>query len=400
MSGPLTGRNVVLGVSGSIACYKAADITSKLVQAGATVDVVLTESAAKFVTPLTFRSLTGREPYTDMFASYGDGEAHVELARRADVLVVAPASASTMARLAHGLAEDFLALTALATTAPVLLAPAMDTQMWEHDATQANRDLLASRGITFIGPAAGRLASGRVGAGRLVEPVEIVDAVRACLGRAYGDLAGKHVVVTAGGTREAIDPVRYVSNHSSGKQGYALAEAARDRGAAVTLITTAALPDPGSVKVVRVDSALEMLDATQRAAEDADVLIMAAAVADYRPSEAAAQKIKRADMGGELTIPLVENPDISKEVTGRFVKVVFAAETQDLVQNAMKKLVAKNAKLIVANDVSATDAGFAVDNNRVVILDAEGGQEELPLMSKYDVSDRILDRVASLLPSA
>jgi phosphopantothenoylcysteine decarboxylase/phosphopantothenate--cysteine ligase len=397
MNGPLEGRRIVLGVSGSIASYKAAELTSRLVQEGAVVDVVLTESATQFITPATFRALTGREPYLDMFASYGEGEAHVELARRAEALVIAPASATTIARLANGLADNFLALTALATTAPVLVAPAMDAQMWEHAATQANVETLRVRGVEVVGPASGRLASGRTGAGRLVEPALIVDALKARLGRLEGDLSGKRVVITAGGTREAIDPVRYVSNHSSGKQGYGLAEAARDRGADVTLISTAALPDPGGVKVVRVDSALEMLDAVQAAMRSAEVLIMAAAVADYRPAEAAEQKIKRADMGGELTIPLVENPDISKEVTGEFVKVVFAAETQNLVENALTKLANKRAALIVANDVSATDAGFGVDTNRVVILDAKGGREDLPLMSKYDVSMRILDRVAALL---
>jgi phosphopantothenoylcysteine decarboxylase/phosphopantothenate--cysteine ligase len=400
VSGPLAGRHIVLGVSGSIASYKAAEVASRLVQEGAVVDTVLTRSATEFVQPLTFRALTGREPYTSMFAAYGDGEAHVELARRADLLVIAPASATTLARLAHGLADDFLALTALATRAPVLAAPAMDSQMWTHAATQANAALLADRGVEFVGPASGRLASGRVGAGRLVEPSLIVDAVKARLGRERGDLARVRIVITAGGTREAIDPVRYVSNHSSGKQGYGLAEAARDRGAEVTLITTAALPDPGCVRIVRVDSALQMLEAVSAATREADVLIMAAAVADYRPAEAAAQKIKRADLGGELTIPLIENPDISKEATGDFVKVVFAAETQDLIANATRKLIAKGARLIVANDVSATDAGCAVDTNRVSILDAEGGQEDLPLMSKYDVSARILDRVAALLPDA
>ncbi len=397
MTGPLSGRHVVLGISGSIAAYKAAEVASRLVQAEATVDVAMTRSATEFIAPLTFRALTGREPYTDIFRDGAEGEAHVELARRADLMVIAPASATTIARLAHGLAEDFVSLTALAVAAPVLVAPAMDSQMWAHAATQANVALLRQRGVQFLGPAEGRLASGRIGAGRLLEPEAIVALVRARLGREHGDLAGRTVVVTAGGTREAIDPVRYVSNRSSGKQGYALAEAARDRGADVILITTASLPPPGGVRVIAVESAAEMLEEVRHAVVAADVLVMAAAVADYRPADAATIKIKRADMGGSLTIPLVENPDISKEVTGNFVKVVFAAETNDLIDNAMRKIVAKGAQLIVANDVSATDAGFAVDDNRVSILDAEGGQDDLPLMSKYDVSARILDRVVSLL---
>jgi len=400
MTGPLAGRHVVLGVSGSIAAYKAAEVASRLVQAGATLDVAMTPGATEFLTPLTFRALTGRAPYLDMFRDGAEGEAHVEVARRADLMLIAPASANTLAKLAHGLADDFVSLTALATRAPLLVAPAMDAQMWENAATQANRVTLEARGVQFLGPASGRLASGRVGAGRLLEPETIVGLVQARLGRERGDLAGRCIVVTAGGTREAIDPVRYVSNHSSGKQGYALAEAARDRGADVVLVTTVAsdaLPVPAGVRRVPVGSALEMLAAVREAAAGSDALIMAAAVADYRPAGAAAQKIKRADMGGELSVPLVENPDISKEVTGDFVKVVFAAETQDLVQNALRKLTAKGAALVVANDVSATDAGFGVDDNRVTILDAAGGREDLPLMTKVEVAHRILDRVAGLL---
>ncbi len=394
---PLAGRRIVLGVSGSIACYKAADVASRLVQAGAEVDVVLTQSAQRFITPLTFRALTGREAYVDMFESYGEGETHVELARRADLLLVAPVSATTMARLAVGMADDFLALTALATRAPIVLAPAMDSQMWEHEATQAHRRTLEGRGVEFVGPVSGRLASGRTGSGRMSDPVAIVDAVKARFGRERGDLSGVRLVVTAGGTREAIDPVRYVSNHSSGKMGYAIAEAARDRGAAVVLITTASLPDPGSVQAVHVESALQMLDAVREAMADADALVMAAAVADYRPAEAAELKIKRADVGDEMSVPLVENPDISKVVTGDFVKVVFAAETNDLIENAKRKLQAKGAHLIAANDVTAPDAGFGTDTNRVTLIDTDGGMDELPLMSKYDVALRLLDRVAELL---
>ena len=396
MSGPLNGRHVVLGVSGSIASYKAAEVTSRLVQAGATVDVALTRAATEFITPLTFRALTGRQPYVDMFRDGAEGEAHVELARRADLMLIAPASASTMARLAYGLAEDFVALTALATQAPLLLAPAMDSQMWEHPATQANRVLLEERGVQFLGPAEGRLASGRVGSGRLLDPEAIVGLVEARLGRERGDLAGRRIIVTAGGTREAVDPVRYVGNRSSGKQGYAIAAAARNRGAEVVLISSAALAPPVGVRVVTVESALELQRALQAECGRADALIMAAAVADYRPSEAATHKIKR---GGreELTISLVQNPDIIAGVRGDLVKVAFAAETDDLLANAERKLAAKGAQLIVANDVSASDAGFAVDTNRAVILDTHGGREELPLLSKYDVGMRVLDRVAELL---
>lgn len=398
MSGALSGRYIVLGVSGSIASYKAAEITSRLVQAGAHVDVALTPGATEFITPLTFRALTGRQPYVDLFRDGNEGEAHVELARRADLLLVAPASASTLARLAHGLAEDFVSLTALATTAPVLIAPAMDSQMWDHPAVQANRALLEERGAQFLGPLSGRLASGRMGSGRLMEPADIVDHVKARIGREQGDLAGRTVVVSAGGTREAIDPVRYVGNRSSGKMGYALAEAARDRGASVVLVTSAGLPRPAGIEVVAVESAAEMLDAVQTACKRADALIMAAAVADYRPAEAADQKLKKVAGQSGRTIELVETTDIIASVQGDLVKVAFAAETQDLLANAQKKLASKGARFVVANDVTAADAGFAVDTNRVTILDDQGGRETLPLMLKYEVAWHVLDRVAALLP--
>lgn len=400
---PLRGRHVVLGVTGSIACYKAIEVTSRLVQAGAIVDVVMTRAAAEFVTPLAFKAITQRAPYTDMFDPHGpEGEAHVELARRADVMLIAPATAATLARLATGLAEDFVALTAIATTAPLLVAPAMDAQMWAHPAVQANAATLAARGAQFIGPAEGRLASGRVGAGRLVEPERIVDEVRARLGREHGDLAGRAVVVTAGGTREAIDPVRYISNHSSGKMGYAIAEAARDRGADVVIVSTVGLAAPAGVRVVRVDSAVQMQAAVHRECAQADVLVMAAAVADYRPAEAAGQKLKKSAGTAGTTIDLVENPDIigttaATSSRGTLLKIAFAAETQNLVENAAAKMKSKGARFIVANDVTATDAGFGSDDNRVTILDDEGGRTDLPLMTKYAVGHAILDRIRPLL---
>jgi phosphopantothenoylcysteine decarboxylase/phosphopantothenate--cysteine ligase len=289
---PLKGRHLVLGVCGSIAAYKAADLASKLVQEGALVDVVLTEAARKFVTPFTFRSLTGRPVYTDMFAPATDaGEEHVALARRAELIIVAPASATTIARLAYGLADDMLSLTVLASRVPVLIAPAMDSQMWEAVATQANVATLLQRGVAFVGPEAGRLASGHRGAGRLAEPLTIVGAAKYELAR-QGDLAGKHIVVSAGGTRELIDPVRVITNRSSGKMGYALAEAARDRGARVTLVSTEpGLPLPYGVDLVAVETVAQMREAVLHAAAGAAALIMAAAVSDYRPVEAAGQKL-------------------------------------------------------------------------------------------------------------
>jgi phosphopantothenoylcysteine decarboxylase/phosphopantothenate--cysteine ligase len=393
----LTDRNVVLGVSGSIAAYKVADLASKLTQAGAKVDAVLTPSAVKFVTPLTFQSLTGRPAYVDMFdTASGAAELHVELARRADALMVAPATATTIARLALGLAEDLVSLTALATRAPLLVCPAMDPQMFEHEAVQGHLDTLRGRGAHILGPEVGRLASGHMGAGRLSEVDKMMGALRYALGR-DGDLAGKKVTVSAGGTREPVDPVRFVGNYSSGKMGYALAEAARDRGAEVTLVAAhTALPTPYAVRLVPAGSAAEMRDAVIAECAEADALIMAAAVADFQPGEPIGQKIKR--RGDGLSLSLVRTPDILAEVGRRegLVKVGFAAESEDLVRNARAKLRDKGLDLIVANDITSEDAGFGANTNRVTILDGDG-EEELPLMSKYDVASRVLDRVATLV---
>ena len=397
-SGPLSGRTIVLGVTGSIAAYKAVEVASRLVQAGATVRPVMTRAATEFVGPATFRGVTGHEPLVDIWAPDGEhAEPHVALGREADLMLVTPATASVMARLAHGITDDCVTLTALAMRGPLLVAPAMDAGMWANPATQANVRTLQERGVTFLGPVEGRLASGEMGAGRLMEPLAIVDHIKAAAGRLDGPLAGARIAVTAGGTREPVDPVRFVGNRSSGKMGYAVAEAARDRGAEVVLITSAELAPPAGVRIAPVETAQEMLEAVQEHVPACDALIMAAAVADYRPLEAATEKQKR---GGRETwgIDLVRNPDIIASVTVEgLIKVAFAAETQDLVDNAAKKLVEKDAHLIVANDVSATDAGFAVDNNRITILDRAGGHEELPLMSKYDCGVRILERVQDLL---
>ena len=397
-SGPLSGRTIVLGVTGSIAAYKAVEVASRLVQAGATVRPVMTRAATEFVGPATFRGVTGHEPLVDIWAPDGEhAEPHVALGREADLMLVTPATASVMARMAHGISDDCVTLAALAMRGPLLVAPAMDAGMWVNAATQANVRTLQERGVTFLGPVEGRLASGEMGAGRLMEPMAIVDHIKAAAGRLDGPLAGARIAVTAGGTREPVDPVRFVGNRSSGKMGYAVAEAARDRGAEVVLITSAELAAPAGVRVAQVETAQEMLDAVQEHVPACDALIMAAAVADYRPLEAATEKQKR---GGRETwgIDLVRNPDIIASVAADgLIKVAFAAETQDLVDNAAKKLVEKNAHLIVANDVSATDAGFAVDTNRITILDRTGAQEELPLMSKYDCGVRILDRVQELL---
>jgi phosphopantothenoylcysteine decarboxylase/phosphopantothenate--cysteine ligase len=392
----LRDRRIVLGVCGSIASYKAADVASKLTQGGAIVDVILTDAAQRFVSPLTFRSLTGRPVFTDMFDPKTTlGEEHVELARAADAMLIAPASATTLARLAHGLADDMVALTALATTAPVLVAPAMDAQMWEHAATRANATLLRQRGAIFVGPAEGRLASGRTGAGRLVETEAMLGALRQALG-AKGDLAGRRLVVSAGGTQEPVDPVRFVGNRSSGKMGFAIAEAARDRGASVTLVCgPVSLATPYGVARIDVATTAEMAAAVGRATAECDALIMAAAPADFRPASPATEKIKRTAEG--LRIDLIPNADIIAGLSGSFVKVGFAAETTDLLASARAKVASKGLDFIAANDVSADDAGFAVDTNRLTLIAADGTIEELPLLSKYDAAHRVLDRVVALL---
>jgi phosphopantothenoylcysteine decarboxylase/phosphopantothenate--cysteine ligase len=394
----LRGRNLVVGVSGSIAAYKAADLASRLVKLEATVDVLMTQSATEFVTPLTFQALTGRPVIGDMFSHGSEtAEAHVAIARRADAIVLAPASASMLARLAHGLADDIVSLTVLATLAPVLIVPAMDNQMYEAPITQQNVQALRDRGYAFVGPESGRLASGQTGVGRLSEPETIVEALRHLLGR-RGDLAGRKIVVSAGGTREPLDPVRYIGNHSSGRMGYALAEAARDRGADVVLVSApVALTVPYGVRRVSVGTTEEMRDAILKETAGCHALIMAAAPADFRPAHRAAGKIKRAAATSGLSLELEPNPDILAEASGDFVKVGFAAESDDLVENARAKIAAKGLDFIVANDITASDAGFNAETNRVVIIEGEGPPQHLSLLPKYEVAQRVLDRVARLL---
>ena len=397
MKTPFENKQVVLGVTGSIACYKAADLCSKLVQGGALVDVILTRAAQEFITPITFQSITHRPVVTDLFDPHSElAVQHVALAQRADVVVVAPATANTIAKLAHGLADDALSCTVLAASAPLVIAPAMNAQMYASPATQANIETLNGRGVIFVGPAEGRLASGLMGKGRMVEPAELLGHIAAVLGR-QGDMAGRTIVVTAGGTQEAIDPVRIITNRSSGKMGYAMAEAARDRGARTVLVTApTALPDPPAVEVRHVRSTVEMRDEVIAASRNADALIMAAAVADYRTTAPAERKIKKGSEDS-LTIALTRNPDILAETQGPKVKVGFAAETEDLLANAKLKLASKNADLFVANDVSAEEDVFGSDTNKVTILDRKGEATDLPRMTKYEVAHHILDRVTALL---
>jgi len=390
------GKNVVLGVTGSIAAYKAVDIASKLTQKGITVDVVMTKSAREFVTPLTFRSITHRPVVTDMFdlASEFSVE-HVALAEKADVVVIAPATANTIAKLAAGIADEMICSTVLATKAPVIVAPAMDAGMWQNAVTQENINRLRSRGFIIVGPGYGRLASGLVGMGRLIENEEILGTIFQVLGR-KGDLANKQVVVSAGGTQEPIDLVRFVGNRSSGKMGYAMAEAARDRGAVVTLVTgPTALPPPSGIDIMQVQTAAQMRDAVLKATAAADVLIMAAAVADYRPATVAEGKIKRE--AETLTLEMVKTSDILSEVKGDIIKVGFAAESSDVINRGTEKLKRKHLDLIVVNDITAKDSGFDADTNRVAFIDRGGKVEQLPLMLKSEVAHKILDRVAALL---
>ncbi len=391
----LKDKTIVLGVTGSIAAYKAAEIASKLTQEGAEVRVVMTESATRFISPLTLRTVTGRSVVTSMWELSSEFSIeHVSLAEAADVVLIAPATANIIAHLAAGLTDDMLSCTVLAAKAPVILAPAMNVNMFENPVTQENMAKLKERGFIFVGPECGRLASGKVGTGRLADVGDILGAVREVLGR-RGDLVGRKVVVTAGGTREPFDPVRYLGNRSSGKMGFALAQAARDRGASVALITTVTpLTETAGMEVSRVETALEMQRAVAKAVASAGALIMAAAVADFMPEKEATKKIKKGD---GLDIKLVKTPDILSEVKGDFVKVGFAAESEDLVKNATAKLKEKGLDLIVANDITDKDSGFGADTNKVTIIDGKGKVEALPLLTKREVADRVLDRVAGFL---
>ena len=395
MTGPLEDKHIVLGVTGSIACYKALDLASKMVQGGALVDTVMSYGATQFVTPLAFRSITHREVVTDTFDPDSRYSVeHVALAKQADVIVIAPATAHCIAKLAAGLADDALTTTVIAASAPLLVAPAMDGNMFHHPATQENLAKLRERGVIIAGPASGRLASGLTGVGRLLETPELLGYIAYTMGK-DGDLAGRTIVVSAGGTMEPIDPVRVITNHSSGKMGYALAEAARDRGARVELVSAAkGLPNPPLVHVVLVQTAQQMCDAVLARVNNADALIMAAAVADYRPAESVLQKIKKSD--DQLNIPLARTTDILAAATGNFVKVGFAAESENLVPNAKGKVQSKGLDLIAANDITVEGSGFGADTNKVSLIDRSLNVEDLPLLTKYEVGNRILDRVARL----
>jgi phosphopantothenoylcysteine decarboxylase/phosphopantothenate--cysteine ligase len=385
----LRGRRVLLCVTGGVAAYKSAYLARRLVEAGAVVRVEMTESALEVVGPQTFAAITGEAPVTGLF----DADLvspHTELARWADLVVVAPATAATLGRIANGISEDLVSATILATTSPVLLAPAMHTEMWEHPATVRNLATLQEYGYRVVGPDVGPLAGGDSGIGRVAEPEEILAAAEETLG---GEGKGRKVLVTAGGTREPVDPVRYLGNRSSGKMGHAIADAAVLRGYDVTLVTTADLPVHPAAKVIRVETAEEMLTAVEGV--DPEVAIMAAAVADFRPADTADSKIPRAE--GLSSIPLAATPDILASVVGRTTApytVGFAAETNGL-ERAKAKAREKGVDLMVYNDVTEPGSGFGTDTNRVVLIDRGGETEELPLLAKAEVAERIMDRVAA-----
>ena len=392
----LSNKIVVLGVTGSIAAYKAAELASQLTQRDAKVNVIMTKEAIQFVSPITFRAITGRPVVTEMFELASEFSIeHVSLAEAAGIVVIAPATANIIAKLAAGIADDMLCCTVLATKAPVVLAPAMDVNMYENTITQDNLSKLKARNFVVVGPVSGRLASGKKGLGRFADVSDIIGTICQVLGRS-GDLAQRRIVVTAGGTQEPIDPVRYISNRSSGKMGYALAEAARDRGAKVTLITAPTLlSHPVGVEVIHVGTAQEMYQAVKGNISQIDALIMAAAVADYRPAKAVGEKIKKREAGLTLELELTE--DILGSIKGDFVKVGFAAESSNLEENARQKLREKKLDLIVANDITVTGSGFGADSNQVTIIDREGRIDSLPLLPKQEVADKVLDKVAKLL---
>jgi phosphopantothenoylcysteine decarboxylase/phosphopantothenate--cysteine ligase len=428
VSSSLRGKSIVVGVTGGIAAYKAAALVSRLTQRGAVVRVIMTESATKFVAPLTFQTLSRNPVYTDTFDERDPAVvSHIDLADQADLFIVAPATANIIAKMAHGLADDMLSTTLLATTAPILVAPAMNVHMYDHPAVQENLRLLAGRGVRFVDPGTGQLACGYVGKGRLAEPEMIADVAEALLAeigaggtwasggpKAPGEtrdagepqatvesrpLAGRRIVVTAGGTVERIDPVRYITNDSSGKMGIAIAEAARDLGADVTLIAArVSVPLPAGVGIVRVESAEEMLRAVVERFDAADIVVKAAAVADYRPAVRHASKMKKKD--DRLKLELEKTPDILAEAGRRKTKqllIGFAAETDDLEANAMDKLRRKNCDLIVANDVTAPGAGFGTDTNSVIIFDGGGRTAEWTGMPKREIGLRLMRLAAERL---
>jgi phosphopantothenoylcysteine decarboxylase/phosphopantothenate--cysteine ligase len=401
----LDGKRIVLGVTGSIAVYKSVDLASQLAKSGALVDTILTEAAAKLVAPITFSSVTGRRAYLDGdLWQVDDHVLHIDLGENNQAFLIAPATANTIAKLAHGLADNLLTLSALASRSNIIIAPAMDGGMYSNPATQDNLEILKKRGVEIWGPAEGHLASGLAGKGRMLEPLQLLGHLRQWLGK-DGSLSAKKVVVTAGGTQEPIDPVRVISNRSSGKQGYALAQAALDQGAKVVLISgPTCLTPPLGAEMIEIQTAVELAEATLRETEKADLLIMAAAVADYRPTRISIQKVKKTK-AGLSAIELETTPDILQKVAERKKKsgsgpqltVGFAAETENLLENARIKLEEKGLDLIAANDVSKVDAGIGADQNQITLIWKDGNSREVPLMDKSDLSAILIEECARLM---
>ena len=393
----LKGKKIVLGITGGIAAYKSAELTREFIKRGADVKVIMTENATRFITPLTLQTLSGNPVYTEMFSLIEKSEiSHISLADEADILIITPATANIIGKIASGLADDLLSTTVMATKAPVLICPAMNSNMYTNDIVKENISKLVSKKHFFIESAYGELACGTEGSGRLPPLDEIIEEVESIL--TESDLAGEKILITAGPTQEPFDPVRYVTNYSSGKMGYALATMARRRGAEVTLISgPSSLSEPFGVKFLQVSSALEMRDTVMNNMEDSTVIIKAAAVADFRPATISDDKIKKGS--DPLNVRLERNPDIISEIAqkkGNRILVGFAVETENLIENASKKMFEKNMDLIVANDVTQDGAGFRTDTNIVKILDREGGVEELPILDKIEVADRILDRIKAM----
>jgi len=399
----LSGRYVVLAVTGSIAVYKVVELARRLTQAGATVQVVMTPGATQFVQPLTFQALTYRPVEVEMFGTFDDrATGHVAMGQQADVVVIAPATAHTIARLANGFADDLIGTTVLASHAPLVIAPAMETHMWSNPATQANVDALRDRGAIIVEPESGELASGLVGQGRLA-PVEAITAAIEEALSASTALAGKRIIVTAGPTLEPIDPVRVVTNRSSGKMGYAVAAAAQRAGAEVTLVTgPTALRGPAGVTTVAIETAQELSDAVLAALPGADAVIMAAAIADYRPAAPADRKLKKRDQGDTMSIDMIRTPDVLQRIVAkrdpRTIVVGFKAETGDAVAEASRMLREKKLDLVVANDVTAEGSRFGGDTNQVTLVSADGA-EVLPLLSKHEVARRLVAKIAERLAS-
>ena len=405
MENPIKNKNILLGVTGSIAAYKVVELASQLTKAGANVDVILTPSAEKLVSPLTFRSVTGKKVFTDTdLWDTTSHIAHINLALPADIMLVAPATASTIAKLAHGQADNLLTLTALAIRCPLVVAPAMDAGMYSNVFTQENLEILTQHGISILGPEEGHLASGLTGKGRMLEPRILFGSLRFLLSR-ENPLAGKKVVVTAGGTQEPIDPVRMITNNSSGKQGYAIAQAALDAGADVTLISApTALTPPQGVKMISIKTAQEMHSAIKDEVKQVHAVIMTAAVADFRPAKSSKEKIKKdgklQDIVLEATVDILkELGELKRDQKPELILIGFAAESENLLQNAEKKLAQKNLDLIVANDISRKDAGFAVDSNTVTLLFNDGKKQDLPLQSKELIAQKIIDILIDFMQS-